>query len=122
MTKLLVDQFNCLLTHLSCSPFGPDLSHRLCALDTALSDPFDSSVPKACLSKYLKETIYSLDLASMSAEPRAAKFYATNHSEFQWVDLRSSSGFKFSERRRRSKISTSGSLADLRTSSSLGSV
>ena len=109
-----------ILTILSSDPFDDVVPKA--RLSIVLGDPLDSVVPKACLSKYLKETIYSLDLASMLAEPRAAKSYATNHSDFQWVDLRSSSGFKFSERRRPSKISTSGSLADLRTTSSLGSV
>jgi hypothetical protein len=120
-TKLLVDQFNCLLAYLSCAPFNSDLSHRLCALGIDLCDPFVRAVPKACLSKYLKETIYSLDLASMTAEPRAAESYATKYPIQQFVDLRSLKGFGFSERRRPSKMSTSGTATDLRTTFSFNS-
>ena len=103
-TKLLLDQFNCLIAYLPCAPVDPDLSHRLCALDIVLGDPLESVVPKACLSKYLKETIYSLDLASMTAEPRAAKSDATTYSIKQFVDLRSFKGFSISERPRPSKF------------------
>ena len=78
-TKLLRDQFNCLIAYLPCAPFDPDLSHRLCALGIDLGDPLESVAPKACLSKYLKETIYSLDLASMTTEARAAESYTTTY-------------------------------------------
>jgi hypothetical protein len=86
----------------------------LCALEINLCDPFVRAVPKACLSKYLKETIYSLDLASMTAEPRTAESYATTHATKQFVDLRSFKEFGFSERHRPSKMSTSGTATDLR--------
>jgi hypothetical protein len=114
-TKLLIDQFNCLLAYLSCAPFNPDLHRRLCALEINLCDPFVRAVPKTCLSKYLKESIYSLDLASMTAEPRTAESYATTHANNnQFVDLRSFKEFGFSERHRPSKMSTSGTATDLR--------
>jgi hypothetical protein len=99
-------------------------SQCLCALIILIilsDDQFYDVVPKVRLSKYLKETIYSLDLASMTAEPRAAKSDATNHSEYQFVDLRSSKGPGFSKRLRPSKMSTSGTAADLRTTHSLNS-
>jgi hypothetical protein len=120
-TKLLRDQFNCLIAYLPCAPFDPDLSHRLCALGIDLGDPLESVAPKACLSKYLKETIYSLDLASMTAEPRAAKSDATIHLIKQFVDLRSFKGSSFSKRLRPSKMVTLGTAADLRTTPSLNS-
>ena len=99
-------------------------SQFLCALFiifVLFIEPFDDIVPKLGLSKYLKETIYSLDLASMTAEPRAAKSYTTTHPIYRFVDLRSSSGFMFSERSRPSKMSSSGTAADLPTTSSLNS-
>ena len=128
-TKLLVDQFNCLLAYISCAPFNPDLSHRLCALDIFLGDPFDRDVPKARLSKYFKETIYCLDLACTKAGLRAAKSIASvpatiavpSSELLQSVDLRSSSGFKFSDRLGAAKISTLGTAADLWATSSLNS-
>ena len=126
ITELLVGQFNYLLAYLPCAPFDPGLSHRLSALDIFLDDSFDNVVSKARLSKYTKETIYCLDLACTKAELRAAKSIASVAATIavsipvkQSVDLRSSLGFKFSEGLRPSKISTSGSAADLWTSSSL---
>jgi hypothetical protein len=85
-----------------------------------LGDPLESVVPKAGQS-YLKETIYSLDLASMTAEPRTAESYGTTHPIKQFVDLRSFKGFGFSERHRPSKMSTSGTATDLWTTSSFNS-
>ena len=55
-------------------------SQFLCALFiifVLFIEPFDDIVPKLGLSKYLKESIYSLDLASMTAGPRATKSYTT---------------------------------------------
>jgi hypothetical protein len=128
-TKLLVDQFNCLLAYLSCAPFNPDLSHRLCALDIFLGDSFVRDVPKARLSNYFKETIYCLDLACTKAGLRAAKSIASvpatiaapSSELLQSVDLRSFSGFKFSDRLCPAKISPLGTAADLWATSSLNS-
>jgi hypothetical protein len=115
-------------------------SQFLCALIilTILPDvPFDdvilkvrlSNVPKARLSNYFKETIYCLDLACTKAGLRAAKSIASvpatiaapSSELLQSVDLRSFSGFKFSDRLCPAKISPLGTAADLWATSSLNS-
>ena len=103
-------------------------SRCLCALTilTILShDPFDDFVPKARLSKYLKYAINCLDLGCAKAGLRAAKSIASvaatiavpSPELLQSVDLRSSSGSKFSDGLCPSKIATSGSAIDRRITS-----
>ena len=103
-------------------------SRCLCALIilTILSnDPFDDVVPKACLSKYLKYAIGCLDLACTKAGLRIAKSIAsvpatiavTSPELLQPVDLCSSSGFRFSDGLCPSKMTISGTVTDLRTTS-----
>jgi hypothetical protein len=70
-----------------------------------------------------------LDLACMKAGLRAAKSIASvpatiavpSSELLQSVDLRSSSGFKFSDRLRAAKFSTLGTAADSWATSSLNS-
>ena len=85
-------------------------------------DPFYDVAPKVRLSKYLKYVIICLDLACTKAGPRAAisiasvaATIAVPSSEFlQSVDLRSSSGFGFSDGLFPSKTATLGTATDLR--------
>ena len=104
-------------------------SQCLCALIilTILSDvPFDDVIPKVRLSKYLKYVINCLDLACTKAGLRAAKSIASvaatiavpSPELLQSVDLRSSSGFRFSDGLCPSKKTTSGTAIDQRTTSS----
>jgi len=77
------------------------------------------------LSKYLKYAINCLDLACTKAGLRAAKSIASvaatiavfSSELLQSVDLRSSSGFRFSDGLCSSKMTTSGVATDLRTTS-----
>ena len=93
---------------------------------TILSDgPFDYVFPKVRLSKYLKHAINCLDLACTKAGLRAAKSIASvaatiavaSPELLQSVDLRSSSGFRFSDGLCTLKMTTSGVVTDLRTTS-----
>jgi len=104
-------------------------SQCLCALIilTILSDvPFDDVIPKVRLSKYLKYVINCLDLACTKAGLRAAKSIASVAATIavpfpeplQSVDLRSSSGLRFSDGLCPSKNTTSGTAIDQRTTSS----
>jgi hypothetical protein len=100
--------------------------YALIILTFLFNDPFDDVVSKVRLSKYLKYVINCLDLACTKAGLRAAKSIASvaatiavlSPESLQSVDLRSSSGFRFSDGLCPSKTATLGSATDLRTSTS----